>query len=229
MAAPGQFQITVTELEKVEFSSGICSCTSFRHCCFGLFCTPCAYAEARSKFDDSNCCFNLFIGSAATRNIIREGYRIKGGCIGDILVSTLCGPCAAAQLLNEVDKRGMVTAEYGTSRSATETPWKFSLCSCFESSNSFLYGCLCPCFGIAQARSNFDGGDVIFTLFCFTPCLTRSVIREGYNIEGSCMSDIFCPLLCYNCTACQIINEVGARGKVTKNHVQLTPTQTMVR
>mmetsp|Transcript_18011 Transcript_18011/g.26219 ORF Transcript_18011/g.26219 Transcript_18011/m.26219 type:complete len:233 (+) Transcript_18011:174-872(+) len=214
-----RIQVSVSDAPLEDWSEGLCS-FSFKYCCFALCCPVCANASARSRFDDSNWCFNLFIGLPATRNLIREGYRIEGGCVTDILISCCCPICSVAQLLNEVDRRGSVTAEYGTNRSPVEIPWDNGLFSCFKSCNNCLCGlCCAPC-ALAQARTNYDGGDFIFTLLCFSPCLTRSVIREGYNIEGTCFSDIIFPTLCYSCTACQLLNEVNSRGRVTKTHVQ---------
>merc|ERR1719415_477352 len=42
------------------------------------------------------------MGLIPIRNLIREGYKIEGGCCGDICISMFCGPCVAIQLRSEV-------------------------------------------------------------------------------------------------------------------------------
>mmetsp|Transcript_22216 Transcript_22216/g.32265 ORF Transcript_22216/g.32265 Transcript_22216/m.32265 type:complete len:234 (+) Transcript_22216:148-849(+) len=215
--------VSVSETEKTDFIESLWSCKSAKNCAYACFCGQCAIASVRSKFDDSSCLFNFFLlNPCATRNIIREGYRLKGGCIDDILLSTCCCCCSIAQLLNEVDSRGQVTTEYGTNRPATQQTWRVGLCSCCESTNNCIYGCLCPCIALAQARTNFDGGDMVFTLLCFPPCLTRSVIREGYHIGGHCCGDVCVSSFCLPCSVCQMLNEVDSRGRVTKQHIQVS-------
>lgn len=74
------------------------------------FCCPyCALADARSSYDGSDCIFNFFcVPTAIARNIIREGYKIKGGCMEDICCSVLCPFCTICQLVNEVAERGPI-------------------------------------------------------------------------------------------------------------------------
>uniref|UniRef100_A0A7S2V1M3 Uncharacterized protein n=1 Tax=Fibrocapsa japonica TaxID=94617 RepID=A0A7S2V1M3_9STRA len=224
MAQPQVMMVQVTEAPQEDWKSGLFGCCSSPKNLIFACCLPwCAVADARTKFDGSNCCFNVMcVGIVAGRNIIREGYKIKGGCIGDLIATLFCPVCVMTQMMNEVESRGKVTAQYGSNRPATEVPWKHSIFDiCFNSSN-FIYGCCCPSCAIAQARTDFDGSDCCFNFLCFTPCLARSVIREGYNIEGSCIMDILCPWLCVECVACQLMNEVSDRGKVTKQYVSVT-------
>jgi Cys-rich protein (TIGR01571 family) len=42
----------------------------------------------------------------ASRNIIREGYHIKGNCVMDILCAGCCLPCSNCQVLSEAETRG---------------------------------------------------------------------------------------------------------------------------
>jgi len=74
------------------------------------WCFPaCVLASARSNFDGSGCCFNLLCGTPAMlHNVIREGYGIEGGCVGDIAVTLCCTPCAANRAAQEVKLRGPV-------------------------------------------------------------------------------------------------------------------------
>merc|ERR1719334_647539 len=73
----------------------------------------CYTARTRTKYDGSNCCFNLccfgipFLPcpQPAIRNIIREGYGIEGNCINDLCVLWCCPCWAAIQLRQEVNIR----------------------------------------------------------------------------------------------------------------------------
>jgi hypothetical protein len=42
------------------------------------------------------------------RNIVREGYKIRGGCLEDIMCSILCPWCTVCQIANEVAARGPI-------------------------------------------------------------------------------------------------------------------------
>eukprot|EP00026_Physarum_polycephalum_P015821 Phypoly_transcript_16597.p1 GENE.Phypoly_transcript_16597~~Phypoly_transcript_16597.p1 ORF type:complete len:102 (-),score=9.31 Phypoly_transcript_16597:263-568(-) len=90
-----------------EWSNGVCSCGDGANCPYAFFCTPCAFASARSEFDGSNCCFNLLcMTGPAVYNVIREGYGIEGDCCTDMLLVG-CFPCCAAMRLNsEIRLRG---------------------------------------------------------------------------------------------------------------------------
>ena len=84
-------------------SAGCCVCTSAFICGHGVL------ASARTKYDGSNNCLNSWcIGPVGLRNIIREGYGIRGDCCTDCMVVTCCGPCAAIQTYNEVQVRGPI-------------------------------------------------------------------------------------------------------------------------
>jgi len=216
--------VQVSEAPQEDWKVGLFGCFSNCGNCIYSYCLPwCALAQARTNFDGSNCCFNVMcLGLVAGRNIIREGYRIKGGCIGDICVSSFCTFCAVAQLLNEVEQRGKVTAQYGSNRPATTQSWKHGIFDCFYSCNNCMYGWCCPGCAIAQARTNFDGSDCVFNFLFISGPVARSVIREGYNLEGTCIADICCMAALTNCAACQLMNEVQDRGKVTKQYVTVT-------
>ena len=80
--------------------------------------SQCYNADTRNQYDGSNWCFNfLCLSSAMARNMIREGYGIQGSCLGDIIMSCLCGPCSAVQLRQEVASRGGVGSTQKTTNS----------------------------------------------------------------------------------------------------------------
>eukprot|EP01084_Bolivina_argentea_P206263 352201_1 len=95
-----------------QFGSGLCDICAdgCSGCLCSHFCLPCYFAQTRNMFDQSNCLFNLFcLGPVAVRNIIREGYGIEGGCLGDVCTTLFCPCCVGIQLRAEVNKRGQVT------------------------------------------------------------------------------------------------------------------------
>eukprot|EP00611_Tribonema_gayanum_P006360 TRINITY_DN15659_c0_g1_i1.p4 TRINITY_DN15659_c0_g1~~TRINITY_DN15659_c0_g1_i1.p4 ORF type:complete len:103 (+),score=29.11 TRINITY_DN15659_c0_g1_i1:1119-1427(+) len=102
------------------------------------------------------------------------------------------------------------------------------MCWCCDNCCNCLCGfLLTPCAN-ARARAKFDGSNMCFNLMCMSSCLIRSVIRNGYNLEGSCCSDICIPLLFPCCAASQHLNEVDKRGKITKTTLAV-PAQSMNR
>ena len=117
----GLFDICATGTGGCIFNSFECELTF----CSGLiawFFPHCVFAQARTDYDGSNCCFNFCCaGTAVTHNIIREGYDIEvcdshvcranvcqGSCGGDICTAMFCAPCAAIRLTAEVRERGSI-------------------------------------------------------------------------------------------------------------------------
>jgi len=45
-----------------------------------------------------------------------------------------------------------------------------------------------------------------------TPAAVHNVVREGYNIEGSCVGDILTACCCGPCAAVRLAAEVQHRG-----------------
>ncbi|CAN0159320.1 unnamed protein product [Phaeothamnion confervicola] len=122
--------------------------------------------------------------------------------------------------------------QWGPGRSPQEQPFKHGICSCFENCTSCCCAFICPACAMAQARADFDGSNCCFNyvsiFLCFTSCMLRSIVRDGYNIEGSCWGDICWPICLPCCSAAQLLNEVRERGKVTKVFVQV-PVQSIQR
>lgn len=95
------------------FHYGLCDCCAGGGCnfikSFVFCCHKGIIADARSKQDNSNCCFNSYcVSSVVLRNIIRTNYNIEGSCCGDIMITACCAPCSAVQLSGEVERRGAV-------------------------------------------------------------------------------------------------------------------------
>jgi Cys-rich protein (TIGR01571 family) len=78
-------------------------------CLFAWCFTPCALAESRKRFDDSNYLLNCLCSSAAlNRSIIRQGYGLKGDCLTDLLFGLCLPMCTVSQALQETEARGRV-------------------------------------------------------------------------------------------------------------------------
>eukprot|EP01001_Neometanema_parovale_P009322 NODE_5564_length_932_cov_102.831891_g5341_i0.p1 GENE.NODE_5564_length_932_cov_102.831891_g5341_i0~~NODE_5564_length_932_cov_102.831891_g5341_i0.p1 ORF type:complete len:233 (-),score=44.44 NODE_5564_length_932_cov_102.831891_g5341_i0:232-876(-) len=86
--------------------------------------------------------------------------------------------------------------------------WHSSLLSC---DGPCFYAYCCPGCALSKARKQYDGG----SSSCMTPAFIRSVIREGYGIEGSCAGDLLSPYCCPCCTARQLLYETQMRGSKT--------------
>eukprot|EP01084_Bolivina_argentea_P230056 388115_1 len=75
-------------------------------------------------------------------------------------------------------------------------------------------GCLCgfcctSCY-MAKARSKYDHSNWWLNWSCISSGVIRGIIRDGYNIEGSCEM-LKCCLPC--CMAIQVNAEVSERGE----------------
>ena len=75
-----------------------------------------------------------------------------------------------------------------------------------------ILGCLFPAPVMAKARSKYDESNCCFNFFCLTPCANRNIIREGYGLNGNCITDILCTTICTPCSAIQAVAEVKKRG-----------------
>jgi Cys-rich protein (TIGR01571 family) len=193
-----------------DFKVGLCSlCHSPGNLMYAWCCPPCAAATARSHYDTSDCCFNcMCLTLPLTRNIIREGYGLKGHFWGDVCISMMCGCCAINQLLCEVDERGKVNGPAPGS-----DQWKVGLCDCCA--GGFWRCCYSfsnPFYAAASARTMYDMSEWLMNAGYGMPCVMRNIIREGYGIEGNCMGDCALGTFCPCCSAAQIYNEAHIRG-----------------
>lgn len=194
-----------------EWTQNYCCSQSFGNCLFSWLCAPCAAADARARFDGSNRCFNLLaIGCCypTYHNIIREGYGISGTCIGDILCGLCCGPCAVTRMRGEVLARGGIPVD---KKDASSRWAKDPLVACLSCPRvlALLLGPFYPLYMMwtfAKARTDMDGSNCLFNFFCVPPCVTMNVIREGYGIEGTWLSDVIY-ISCFPCLASAMLAE----------------------
>jgi len=106
-----------------------------------------------------------------------------------------------------------------------EVPWTSGLCSCFDDFSSCCYACMCPMCAGASAREDFDGSNWCFNCLCLNACVLRNVVREAYNIEGTCLGDCCTPFLCNCCALSQVLREVKARGSANSITAQTSSGQ----
>eukprot|EP00727_Mastigamoeba_balamuthi_P003723 m51a1_g13348 hypothetical protein (352) ;mRNA; f:626-2164 len=154
----------------------LCDCESVVSCLYGWFCPHCAMASARTYFDTSNWCFNcLVVPSALHRNVIREGYRLEGHYVGDIVISTCCLPCTASQVLSEVHSRGRVSGS-GSGAPAISY-WRHGFCDMLDGGFwRCLYACCCPELTAAGARTAYDGSSFEINYATSSPPAARPVL-----------------------------------------------------
>jgi Cys-rich protein (TIGR01571 family) len=203
---------TKNSFAMAEWNSKLFGCADegVSSCLYAFCCPSCAVADARVNMDGSSWCFNcLCVGSVQGYSIIREGYNINGSCFQDILIGCFCSPCAASQLVRETHSRSKLPGKAG---GAGSEQWKNGLFSCMSKTDTCCYVCMCPSCALGSARQAYDGSDCCFNCLCMSTPLTSSIIREGYNIEGTCNSDLLKGCFCSACTICQFFNEAKERG-----------------
>ena len=160
------------------FFSWGCCCTNpnegaMMNCCYGSLFPCCAVASAKSAFDGSEFCFNLFcFGSCPglVRNYMRQGYEIKGRVgISDCFISALLPCCVITQLLNEVRLRG---PKMESISDQTNSPWLAPArdSSCIGDPCDFFCTFLtCPC-EVGNVFSQLTGAPFWFAMCPGSPC-----------------------------------------------------------
>mmetsp|Transcript_12121 Transcript_12121/g.38469 ORF Transcript_12121/g.38469 Transcript_12121/m.38469 type:complete len:136 (-) Transcript_12121:1-408(-) len=93
-----------------------------------------------------------------------------------------------------------------------QTTWSHSLCSCGTGVGACLFGWLFPMCAYGSAMSEQTGANCLFLTCCATPPLAHNQIRENYNIEGDCVSDIVVSVCCLPCSATRAYSEAQLRG-----------------
>jgi len=171
-------------------------------------CPHCTLAQAQSDYDGSNCIFNCCFAHhpSAVRATIRHGYGIEGTCPMDCICGHCCGMCTIAQLAKEVQLRGPIQALTGTA--AAQTSWSNPLIAI---DMECIYALFCHWCAAATARSDFDGSNWCYNVIQY-PHYHLSVIRNGYNIAGSCLMDILTMQFCTCCAVARMKKETAKRG-----------------
>jgi len=93
--------------------------------------------------------------------------------------------------------------------------FQHSFCNCcsdgfFTCMTSWLCGFS---FLNASTRRSYDESNYCFNCCCLTGAMARNMIREGYEIEGNCCSDVILSTCFPCCSAIQLRSEVEARGR----------------
>ena len=177
--------------------------------------------------DQSDFCFNcLCTGTVPAYNIIREGYHIEGSAWTDMIFGCCCVPCAAIQLLNETESRGPLSTQFGGDGAGG--PFRNPLFGCTKDINTCCMALCCPCILSAQTRGKYDGSAFCFNCLCIPVALSRNIIREGYNVQGSCCEDVLLSCLCGICVLSQLSYEVADRGQPGQAAVAVVVGQAVV-
>ncbi|CAM9847086.1 unnamed protein product [Chrysoparadoxa australica] len=97
---------------------------------------------------------------------------------------------------------------------APESSWSnyADIMTCQEGPEGGMTACLCPCVLSASALTAYDESPWELNALCVSPCMVRNIIRHGYNIPGSSLSDCAMGLFCGPCVASQALSEVEKRG-----------------
>mmetsp|Transcript_58528 Transcript_58528/g.96929 ORF Transcript_58528/g.96929 Transcript_58528/m.96929 type:complete len:232 (-) Transcript_58528:69-764(-) len=206
----GRATATKTATNK-GWSHGFCNCFAdgVSGCLLGWFCPCCYMARARTRYDQSNWGFNLFcVGSDLIRSIVRDGYGLQGSCE---CLKCLCPPCNAIQVNAEVSTKGPSPGGNG------DREWSSGLCDCCSGgAGSCMYACCCLSCYWAQTRTDYDQSGCCYNWCCVTAPAVRSIVREGYGIQGSCCGDICAACCCSVCAAIQANSEVKAQARNTR-------------
>jgi len=94
--------------------------------------------------------------------------------------------------------------------------WKNGLFSLDDKFGICLKTYLFPHCVLAQARSDYDGSNCCFNCLVLgsNPHAVRTLVRHGYGIDGSCLTDVIASACCFMCTIAQVAKEVELRGPI---------------
>ena len=112
-----------------------------------------------------------------------------------------------------------VNVTVGNINKNTSKKFKYHFCNCCSDGYAtFLVascgGCCCL---DATTRRNMDNSNVCFNCCCLGPPATRNIIRENYDIDGNCCSDV-CISCCFPlCNTVQLSSEVRYRTDPDNN------------
>lgn len=207
------------EDEKIQWDSGLCSCTSDTNSCLLGMCLPCyLFGKTKGLAGESVAANSLAITVALFptnmmcffRENIRAQYHINGNCLEDFVCTLCCCPCVLCQMYRQLKDKPLVKHQ-----SAISETWSSGVCGCCEDISSCLLVSICCCvaFGVLRAKM----GQNMWTncscgLCCFFPCLygcqNRGMIRARYSIPGRSVIDCAIWTLLPFCALCQELRHV---------------------
>jgi len=95
--------------------------------------------------------------------------------------------------------------------------WNHGLFGCMDHGVvTCLYAFILPNCAVASARTTYDTSNWVFNCLCVGPVVGRNIVREGYGIDGTCLTDVLMMYFCMPCGIAQLLNETKTRGPVTK-------------
>jgi len=194
-----------------QWQNGLFTC-DFGKCIFAYLFPNWFYGRTRNKFDGSNVFFNCcFATPCLVRNLVREGYGIEGSCAMDLILPCVLPWCSMVQTDLEVDAQ--IAKGYAAPAAGSYTePWSDSLFGCFSDIFGFFYSWFFPCGAAATARSRFDGSNWFFNACVVMPVMHYNIVREGYKIDGNCITDILLAHCLQPCAIARLLRETKTKG-----------------
>lgn len=92
--------------------------------------------------------------------------------------------------------------------------WNGGLFSCFDDFETCLKSFICAPVFLAMEKSEWDGTNCCFNLFCMNPFDTRHQVRTVYGIGGNCIYDIMAVICCPFCAYAQVMRTMRSHGPI---------------
>jgi len=218
------------------FSTGLCTCSDTKLCCYGICCFPCLNADNSARMDgyDSPWCFCCHPGgSFKTRTQAKSLFGIQSSFCGDLCTVMLCGPCSEIQIHTElkgVDKnpqgpqRGVgnggtpwylpptVQAMDGQPNPVKPNQWTSGLFDCCSDMGICFRGCCChPCLSACNSASLDNSDACCGCLYPGGAWKSRQQVQSLRGIAPTSRCKECCISgLCAPCSDCQVARELKA-------------------
>lgn len=194
-----------------QWSTKIFQCDNIpaEHWVYGIFCTPCAAAHAKSKVDQTNPCFNfLCFTPIGSYSMVRHHYNIMGECGTDMFHGVFCMPCSARHIWTEANLRGVIAGKHGQNSGTWST--ELTQCDCSE----FWRAAICPCWVSHEVRQLMHlKADNCFDYLCILPTSMYGQVRHTYGIQSEwphpVCEDLFLGAVCYPCALNRALREAA--------------------
>lgn len=194
-------------------------------CCFSLWCLPISAAMAKSKVDNTYCCFNfLCFSPCSAAQFIRYEYGVAGVCGDDFCYGLMCSWCVVRRAATEARLRGGLPP-HGGQYGADNMLWSTSLFDC--SFCELCSACFCP-FSTAHAVHTAlqpAADSCCYDFFCTPPTAWYGQTRAMYGIVSDfpCLEDVVLPIFCFPCA----LNRAHKQASTPLPRIPYLPKQVM--